>query len=154
MKYLIFIGITILMASCSMQRIDFSKRVQAFSDETFRPKFSPGDYQEATTELSVVKPVEQPVDSIFETAHIEPVEIVESEESTDTLKKIAPMYEDPDPIHHNECKCFGKILRFTGATVAVIGIFSWFFGGATLGTGILLLGALMLLIGLIMKYVP
>lgn len=148
MKHLIFIGVMFLLGSCSMENHYFSKRIPVLSE-----KNSPLEFfnREETAELSVLKQVEEQ-ELTFELSQIiDSVEVIHPSENTDSLKNIAPMYEDPDPIQHNECRCFGKTLRFTGSTVAVIGVFAWFFGGATLGTIIIVLGLSMLLIGLIIK---
>lgn len=152
MKHLIFIGVLFLVGSCTMQNYYFNKRIPVLSEKISPPEFF---NREQTAELSILKPIEER-DLTFELSapHIDSVEVFEPTEKTDTIKKAAPMYSDPDEIKHNECRCFGKTLRFTGTTVAAIGVFSWVFGGATLGTIIIILGLTMLLIGLIIKYLP
>jgi len=131
-----------------MQRIDFVKRIPVLSEKNSPPEFF---NHEETAGLSMLKQIEEQ-DLTFELSmQRDSVEVFKPAEKVDSTKKAVPMYSNPDEIKHNECRCFGKTLRFTGSTVAVIGAFAWFFGGATLGTIIILLGLSMLLIGLIIK---
>ena len=148
MKHLIFIGVMFLVGSCSMENHYFSKRIPVLSEKNSPPDFF---QPEQMAEASILKPIQEQ-DLTFELSmQKDSVEVFKPSEKVDSTKKAVPMYSNPDEIKHNECRCFGKTLRFTGSTVAVIGAFAWFFGGATLGTIIILLGLSMLLIGLIIK---
>lgn len=130
-----------------MQRIDFAKRIPFTSEKNSPPEIFD---REETAELSILKPIEEQ-DLTFELSLCTSSDTVieRLDNNLDTVSNLQII--DEDPIKHNECRCFGKTLRFTGSTVAVIGAFSWFFGGATLGTIIIVFGLSMLLIGIIMK---
>ena len=145
MKNLLFIGMIIILGSCSMQQSYFSKRV-------------PANYE--VNELSIHKDTEKP---IVPTVHLSPIveeevsfefvsnEIIPAEsfevlDSTKTIKS-KPMFEKSDSAS-SQCKCFGKSLIMSGSVLSLMGI-ATFFAWTTLGIGALVIGLLMLTVGII-----
>lgn len=146
MKQLIFFGIMLLVGSCSMQRMDFSKRIPVF-ESAFSPaeKFATGEFY---TCQSALMPIEEK-ELIFEFT------------PGDMFTKSANPIVRPEPIwrplktslrsdeqKHNECACFGKSLKMTGAVLMVAGgitIFSW----TMLGLAFIIIGAVALITGII-----
>lgn len=146
MKQLIFFGIMLLVGSCSTQRMDFSKRIPVFeSNISPAENFAP---EESFTCQSILKPVEEK-ELTFEFA---PGNIIT--ESDNPITRFEPIWRPikislkTDEQKHNECACFGKSLKMTGAVLMVAGgitLFSW----TTLGLAFIIIGAVALITGII-----
>lgn len=135
-----------LIGSCSMQRMDFSKRIPVFESKISpAEKFAP---EESFTCQSTLKPVEEN-ELVFE---FTPGNTITK--SANPIAKFEPIWRPikisfkTDEQKHNECACFGKSLKMTGAVLMVAGgitLFSW----TMLGLAFIIIGALALIAGII-----
>lgn len=156
MKNLIFIGAIFLLGSCTMQRIDFAKRIPAISDKISPPEIFD---REKTAELSILKPIDEQ-ELTFDLVYIDTVNVNQKPNVTieRTINHTITFIDEQvktvttrrDPTEHNECRCFAKSLIMSGSILAVMGVIT-VFAWTTLGIAAFIIGMIMLITGVLLK---